>query len=283
MRRWLAVGGLVVVTCGTAAASAQQPAASPEPGRGLGSSIDVAHVQTTQAAIDILPKPLKAFYRAHRAEMPSQAPEPEFAARGPERRFLVDRLIPFPFLELPRSESALTARFAEKAQGVGRLPWLVQESYARLVQAMKAGDRARILTESDMLAALIVDVHTVVNLTDNYDGQKTGQHGLHVRIADKLPEVLSRNLHLSPDPARYLDDPNEYVFSMILATYVWLDNTLYLDALAKRGKSGYGEIYFEDLARRLRPIVTDRLSSAAEDTGSYWFTAWTAAGRPELR
>jgi len=38
-------------------------------------------------------------------------------------------------------------------------------------------------------------------------------------------------------------------------------------------------IYF---ARRAGPILRERLSHAAEDSGSYWYTAWTAAGRPEL-
>jgi hypothetical protein len=37
---------------------------------------------------------------------------------------------------------------------------------------------------------------------------------------------------------------------------------------------------FEQRAGR---ILRDRLSQAAGDVGSYWYTAWTAAGRPELR
>ena len=134
-----------------------------------------------------------------------------------------------------------------------------------------------------MLAGLVVDLHTVVNLTDNYDGQRTGQHGLYVRYAEKLPQWAAKDLKLSPDAARYLDDPKEYVFSMIAASYVWVDNVLYLEELAKRGKPGYGDIYFEDLARRVSPILRERLSRAAEDAGSYWYTAWTVAGRPELQ
>jgi hypothetical protein len=70
---------------------------------------------------------------------------------------------------------------------------------------------------------------------------------------------------------------------MMLGTYVWLDNTLYLEELARRGKSGYGDPYFEDLARRVGPILRERLARAAEDAGSYWYTAWTVAGRPELK
>jgi hypothetical protein len=266
-----------------AASAAAQPTPPGPPDGGRAAVGEIVQVKVVEAAIDSLPKQMKPFYKAHRAEMPSQALEPEFAPRTPERRFLVDRLAPFPFDELPRSEAALKAKYAAKAEGVGRLPWLIQESYARLVEAMKAGDKPRILTESDVLAALVVDVHTVVNLTDNFDGQRTGQHGLYVRFTEKLPQWASKELKLSPDAARYLDDPKEYVFSMMTATYVWLDNVLYLEQLAKRGKPGYGDIYFEDVARRVGPILRERMSRAAEDVGSYWYTAWTVAGRPELK
>ena len=112
-----------------------------------------------------------------------------------------------------------------------------------------------------------------------------GQHGLWTRFSVRLPEVLQTlgRLKLEPDAADFLDQPKEYVFSMINATYVWLDNALYQEDLAHRGQSGYGDIYYEDLARRAGPIVRERLSWAAEDAGSYWYTAWTEAGRPELK
>jgi hypothetical protein len=245
--------------------------------------LEIAHQSTCAGAIETLPKSLKAFYKGHRAEMPSLALEPTFPTRGPDRRFMVDRLLPFPFRELPRAEADLAARFGDKAEGVGRLPWLAQESYARLVEAFKAGDKDKILSESDMLAGLVVDLNSPLNLTENFDGQKTGQHGLWVRVAEKLPQALGRDLKVSTGTADYLDNPKEYVFSIMVGTYVWLDNVLYLEELAKRGKAGYGDPYYEDLVRRVGPILRDRLSRAADDAGSYWYTAWTVAGRPELK
>jgi hypothetical protein len=267
----------VLAAAGTVAA---QP---PPPETARGRVVDAAQQVVMAAAIDTLPKPLKAFYKAHRAEMPSLALEPEFPPRGPERRFAVDSLLPFPFTELPRSEAALKAKYPEKAAKVGRLPWLIEDSYARLVEAYKAGDKEKILTESDLIGGLIVDIDSPLNLTENFDGQKTGQHGLWVRLLEKLPQAMSHELKVSPDAAKYLDNPKEYVFSMMTATYVCLDNTLYLEELARRGKPGYGDVYFEDLARKVGPILRQRLSSAAEDTGSYWYTAWTVAGRPEMK
>ena len=63
-----------------------------------------------------------------------------------------------PLRELPRSEAGIKAKFGERAEGIGRLPWLVQESYARLVEAMKAGDKEKILNESDVITGLVVDL-----------------------------------------------------------------------------------------------------------------------------
>jgi len=282
----LLVGAVVL---SFAAAAAAQPGPGGPPGgpprgpEGRERVVELAHQVTVLAAIDSLPKGLKGFYKTHRTEMPSLALEPEFPARGPERRFLVDRLLPFPFKELPRSEPEVKAKYGDKAEGIGRLPWLVQESYARLVDAMKAADKDKILAESDVLAGLVVDLNSPLNLTENFDGQKTGQHGLWVRLVEKLPQALGKDLKASPDAANYLDNPKEYVFSVMEATYVWLDNVLYYEALARRGKTGYGDPYFDDLARRVGPVLRERISRAAEDAGSYWYTAWTVAGRPELK
>jgi hypothetical protein len=234
-------------------------------------------------AIETLPKGLKSFYKTHRLEVPSLALEPTFPEEGPERRFMIDRVMPWPFAELPHSEKDFQAKYGDQAASLGRLPWLLQESFGRLVEAFKASDKVKILNESDTLALLVADLHNPLTLTDNADGQKTGQHGLWIRTSVKLVEAMKDRLKVEPDAARYLDNPREYVFSMIEASYVWLDNLLYADALAKRGKQGYGEIFFESFEIRAGRIVGDRLSRAAEDAGSYWYTAWTVAGRPELK
>lgn len=245
----------------------------------------VAHQAVLLKAIETLPSPLRTFYKNHRLELPSLAPDAEAppADEGPERRFAVDRLLPFPFVELPRTEAALKARFGEEAARAGRLPWLVLEGQPRLVAAFRAGDKARILAESDAQAALVVDLKNPLALTDNADGQKTGQHGLFIRFSARLPEAMERRLKLNAEAARYLDDPAEYVFSMMAASYVWIDNLLYQEALAKRGKAGYTEIYYESFELRCGEILKQRLSEAAADAASYWYSAWTVAGKPELK
>ena len=200
-------------------------------------------------AIETLPKPLKPFYKEHRLEMPSSLPE----ATAPERvpivgsRSIASCRFPSPTCPGPRAE--MKKRFGDRGREIGRLPWLVQESYARLVEAFKSRDKTKILEESDALASLVAEIHNPLALTDNGDGQKTGQHGLWIRSSGSL-EAMKNRLKVEPDAARYLDEPEDYVFSMIGATYVWLDNLLYLEELARKGKAGYAEIFFESFEMR---------------------------------
>lgn len=268
MKAWVVLGAALLVGAGEALA--------------WGPSV---HEAVTLRAIETLPKGLKPFYKNHRLEMPSLSPEGEGgpAEEGLERRFAVDRFLPFPFSDLPHTEAEFKQKYGEPGTAAGRLPWLILESYQRLIEAFRSKDKARILAESDILAALVTDIANPLALTDNADGQKTNQHGLWVRFSIKLPESLGKNLGLEPDAAHLLDDPKGYVFGMINASYIWVDNILYQEEIAKRGQSGYTELYYEALGARGRLLLRQRLSQATGDVGSYWYTAWTAAGRPELQ
>ncbi len=241
-----------------------------------------AHEAVTHEAISALSGPLAGYYERHRLELPSLAPDGKRAPEGSERRFAVDRLLPFPFRDLPHTESEWVTKFGEPAQSAGRLPWLVREAYGRLVAAFREGDKKAILTESDLLAAALTDLHNPLALSDNADGQKTGQHGLWTRFSDRFPARISR-LKVEADGAYLVDDPNGYVFSILSSTYIWLDNILYADDAAHRHDPSYTGVFYENLEARAGTILRDRLSWAARDVASYWYTAWVAAGRPEVR
>jgi len=269
-RRWAAVSAFLAVAVASCPGAAW--AWGPE-----------VHRLVTSAAVDTLPKEIKKFYHDHRDELPSLAPDAEVPEEGPDRRFAADLVAPFPFRDLPRSEKELKARFGATADRMGRLPWLIDDAYARLVEAFRAGDKERILAESDALASLVTDLHNPLALTENFDGQMTEQHGLWVRLSQKLPQAAEKTLKVKPDDAHFLDDPYEHVFGLILASYIWVDNLLYEEDLAHRGRGGYTELYYEALAKRVGDIINGRLSQAAGECGSFWFTAWSQAGRPVLR
>jgi len=241
-----------------------------------------AHRAVSEAAIGTLPKQLKPFYKDHRFQMAALSLDGLPEDEAVERRFALDKVLAFPFADVARTEAAFKEKHAEAA-AIGRLPWLVQQSYARLVEAFKAKDTDKILAESDVLAGLVAEAHNPLALTRNADGQETGQHGLWMRFSVRLPDAAQKKLDLHADAAHLLDRPDDHVFSMMTSSYIWLDNLLYQEDIVRRSSSGFGEIYYDTLDRRVGPILRDRLSAAASDVGSYWYTAWTAAGRPELK
>jgi hypothetical protein len=241
-----------------------------------------AHQEVTLEAIDASPGGLKDFYKRHRLEMPGLSPDARSSDHGLERRFAIDRLVPFPFRDLPRTEADFLAKFGDEGKAIGRLPWLARESYDRLVAAFKGGDKQAILKESDTLADLVADLHNPLALSDNADGQKAGQHGLWVRFTERFPS-RARSLSLKADGAHLIDDPAGYMYSIVSGTYVWLDNVLYADDLAHRQDPAYGGVYYENLDEKAGRILVERLGWAARNVASFWYTAWTAAGRPEMK
>jgi hypothetical protein len=241
----------------------------------------VVHQGVTTRAIGALPRGLKGFMERHALELPSLAPDARLPEEGLARRFEVDRLSPFPFQDVPPTEAEFRARYGDKADEVGRLPWLIDESYARLVQRFKTREKGAILEEADVLAGLLADLHNPLALTENFDGQKTQQDGLWQRFSVRLPEA-SAGLKIDADGAHLIDDPPGYVFAMLRATYVWADNIVYEEELARRGGTAGSIQYFEAFQDRCGEILHQRLSWAARDVSSYWYTAWLAAGKPAL-
>jgi len=242
---------------------------------------DAVYRLVIRKAIDTLPKAQKKFFEDHRYEMPSLTPDEDPPVRPDGRRFALDLVGVFPFVDVPQDEAAAKAKADPRR--VGRLPFLLLEAHGRLVEAFKSGDKERILQEADAVAILAADLNNPLALAENFDGQKTDQPGLQKRFSSQLAETMEGRLKLNPEAARLLENPRDYIFGAMVRNHVWVDNILYADRLAYRGKSSYGGAYFEALELRSGRLLGEILSNAAADAGSFWYTAWTEAGRPALR
>lgn len=242
---------------------------------------DAVYRLVVRKAIDTLPKAQKKYFEDHRYELPSLVPDEDPPVRPDGRRFSLESFGVFPFADIPRTAEAAKAK-ADPAL-VGSLPFLLIGAQARLVEAFKSGDKEKILEAADAVAILATDLNNPLALSLNFDGQKTEQQGLSKRFTSQLAEGMEGRLKLNPEAARLLEDPKDYVFGSMTRNHVWVDNILYADRLAYRGKSSYGGAYFEALELRTGRLLSEILSNAAADVGSFWYTAWTEAGRPALR
>ena len=61
-----------------------------------------------------------------------------------------------------------------------------------------------------------------------------------------------------------------------------MDNISFVDAMSRRGVAGYDRFYMEGMWGELQGLIETLMSDAAGDAASLWYTAWVAAGRPEV-
>ena len=87
----------------------------------------------------------------------------------------------------------------------GTLPWRTEEIYTKLVEAFTqkaAYSRENIKFFSSVIAHYVADAHVPFHAALNYDGQLTGQWGIHARFETELFERYRAQLVVKPGPAR---------------------------------------------------------------------------------
>ena len=162
------------------------------------------------------------------------------------------------------------------------LPWQIGEYSLRLTKAMKAGNWEEVRLDSAELAHYVADAHDPLHTTQNYDGQMTKQNGLSARFDIQLFERYSKFFVMHPAMAEKIDDPTEYAFQTCLSSHVWVDLIVWSDLQSRVGQPDYTDTYFDDFYNRLGRTVVHEINAAAHVAGSYWYTAWLNAGRPQL-
>ena len=242
---------------------------------------DVAHRLAADEAIDALPGPLKGFYENREVYLKQQLEDTSIGA--PRWTFEVDSLESFPFDDLALDrDSAIEKYGAEKIEEVGDLPWRLIESYQGLVQAFQAMELEAIDLHSAEIVLYLNDLHQPLNVSKLGDGAITEQDGFRQRFDSRLLEIYGHELTIEAPTAIYLDRPDHYLISVLVRSFVWVDNLLLIDYFSSLGASSYDRFYYEGLWLRAEDIVNERISDSAKDIGSYWYTAWTEAGRPAL-
>ena len=248
-----------------------------------------AHERITDAACDALPQDMAAFFIEHRKELAYHSNDPDrWKKDDPDERprhYLdIDMYGPYPFDELPHNYDEAVAKFGvETVTKRGVATWRIDEYTRKLSESMKSGDAEKIVQIAAALAHYIEDIHMPLHVVENYNGQLTGQKGVHRRFEINMVDTYAEQIHLKPKMAMEIKDPLEYALDTILDSFVLADNLLHADRKAKLGEADYGQPYLEKLFRFSGWIAEKRMSDAAAVTASYWYTAWLSAGKPELK
>jgi hypothetical protein len=246
------------------------------------------HKLIVNQAIDTLPAEIRYFFEANRGFLLQHVTDPlDAIEKTPSERhhhFLyLDKYGRFPFDSLPRSYKTAATKYTKaKLEANGLLPWQVGVYSEKLTEAMKVGRWDEAKLDAAILANYVAEAHDPFNTTENFDGRLTAQTGINERFGRTLIDKYSSFFPMRPNDAVYISDPTDRAFEACLSSHSWLETILLADRNARRGENSYNDEYFDRFYNQAAAILIRQLSDAATDVGSYWFTAWVNAGRPQL-
>ena len=258
----------------------------------------VAHRYIMRRAIELLPPEIKPFFEHNRDELVLRANDPDlwrvagFEDEPPNHQidFGVNDYGPYPFVALPRDYDAAVEKFGvATVRRHGLLPWRVMEEVGNLRRMFQGFGRNQLYVEGNAvlfastLAHYIQDGYQPLHVHNNYDGQLSGQNGLHSRFEAELFERFESRMTINPAPARAVTSSRDFIFEVAMASYQLVPKILEADKDAIAGQDAYDDAYFEKFFTSIKPVIEQQLSAAITGTASAIVTAWTQAGKPALR
>jgi len=251
-----------------------------------------AHKFIMARAIPLLPREIRPYFEKYEASIVEHAIDPDLWRTAgwleePPRHFVdMDAYGPYPFAGMPHVYDEAVKRYgAEFVLKNGTLPWRSEEIYGKLVEAFtqKAGySRENIRFFSSVIAHYVADAHVPFHASLNYDGQLTGQWGVHSRFESELFERYRSTLTISPRPPAPIANTREFIFETLTASFPLVRPLLDADQAAIAGRDSYDDTYFTLFFSKARPILEQRLSDSISGVASVITAAWVEAGRPAL-
>ena len=271
------------------------------PGRAWGF---FGHRLLNRLAVYTLPASMVGFYKANVEYLTANATRPDsrrmvVPGEAPKHFLDVDRYGDSAAYRLPRQYADAVARYGEDSLlRHGIVPWNVASMKNQLTAAFQARDTDRILHLSADLGHYLADACVPLHTTRNYNGQLSGQRGIHGLWESRLPELLGADYDLFSGRAVYLARPTEAIWAAVIRSHAAVDSVLHFErALTAQypedRKFGYEQrgnqtirTYSREFSAayhaRLNGQVERQLRYAAALIGNFWFTCWVDGGSPDL-
>lgn len=259
------------------------------------------HKQISSDAIDFTCPDLQLFLFENREAIVKKSIEPdtrkdEQSEEFPRHFIDLDRYGNYPFLALPEDYHKAVEKFsADTVIHYGTLPWWIDRSTDSLIAAMKTGDKQRIIHWAGFLGHYLADAHQPLHTVLNYNGQLTGNDGIHFRYEIGMTDLYLSRYVVEQERVRQVREPLQYAFRILRETSTLADSVIRADTRAMAHLSGVERTalknefdihrdseYFQQLYRELGSLTWKRLNLASNRIAAYWNYAWEQAGRPTL-
>ncbi|SNS98520.1 hypothetical protein SAMN05421640_1892 [Ekhidna lutea] len=263
-----------------------------------------AHQKINRLAVFTLPPEMMVFYKQNIQHITENAVKPDM------RRYAVKNEAPRHYIDvdvygdsavykMPRYWNEAVERYSEDTlQAYGIVPYHINRMSYWLINAFQNKDADQILRLSSDLGHYIADANVPLHTTVNYNGQLSGQYGIHGFWESRLPELFADNYDLLTGKAEYVENLQLYAWDAVVNAHEALDSVLMFEKMLTRKypeskKYGYEERgnttirtysydFSSDYHRKLNGMVERRMRASIKMVGDFWFSCWVKAGQPDL-
>lgn len=263
-----------------------------------------AHQRINRLAVFALPPEMIGFYKKHIRYITENAVNPDrrrYAVEGEAARHYIDLDVygDSALYKMPRFWQEAVEKYTEDTlQAYGIVPWHISLMKYQLTRAFKDRDLDRILRLSTEIGHYVADACVPLHTTQNYNGQFTGQLGIHAFWETRLPELYSGNYDFFVGQAQYIEQPQLKAWELVASAHIALDSVLSMEKqltheFDEEKKYGFEvrnnlttRVYSRDFSaaysRVLNGQVERQMRRAILTVASFWYTAWVDAGQPDL-
>jgi hypothetical protein len=265
------------------------------------------HKKINRMAVFTLPVSMIGFYKYHIDYITDHAVDPDkrrYAVEGEAECHYIDidhyaKNGEDPFKLVPKKWTKAVEKFTEDTlHAYGIVPWHIEVMMYRLTNAFKEENIERILKLSADIGHYIGDAHVPLHTTENYNGQLTGQKGIHGFWESRIPELMSEDYNYFVGKATYIKNVNEFAWKVVEESHSQVDSVLQFEKKLSAGFDQdkkysyenrgnvlvqvYSEDYSKTYSKQLQNMVERKMRKSIIAVGSIWYTAWVNAGQPDL-
>ena len=246
------------------------------------------HMDISRAAARAVPEEM-AGWREYAKFMASHSIQPDlwkgFDSTEDTRHFIdLESYAPLTATNLPLDQAAVPATPGEKSKAHGYAPWVIMDLQAKLTSAMASSQWVEAARIAAAQGHYVGDIHQPLHTTENYDGQHSGQGGVHLRWEVAMPNVHWRIGMMPEVHAGYLSNVWPSVLGWVEQSHSRIPEVFAADDKAARQAEFNVEsrAYYFHLWQASSNLFIEQTHLAACHLASLWYTAWVDAGRPEI-
>jgi len=165
--------------------------------------------------------------------------------------------------------------FSEYGQG----PWAIEQTREQVAAALRARDWRTARRGLADLSHYVGDLNQPLHCTNNYNGQITGNNGVHMRFEKDLVQRHIRDIAGPTGAARLITEPALYPFTIVKAANARVRAVLDADGTAMWEPELYDKTYYEKFWLEARPVLTESLQDGARHLANYYFTVFSDAAQ----